>query len=129
VIVIDCSAMVDALAAAESTEKLRERMSDEDLHAPALLDYEVVAVLRGLVRRGHLSAPRAHDVLTDFDDLAVQRWPSSDGLRRRAFQLRDSVQAYDAAYIALAEVLDCPLLTRDARLSRTTGHQARIEVL
>ncbi|MHB8246969.1 MAG: type II toxin-antitoxin system VapC family toxin [Acidimicrobiales bacterium] len=58
---------------------------------------------------------------------SVQRWPSADGLRRRAFQLRVSVSSYDAAYTALAEALDCPLVTRDKRLSRSTGHGARIE--
>jgi predicted nucleic acid-binding protein len=50
-------------------------------------------------------------------------------LRRRALDLRDSLTAYDAAYVVLAEALDCPLLTRDARLARASGHEARIEVL
>jgi len=50
---------------------------------------------------GHLSAARAQDVLTDFDDLPIHRWPSVDGLRGRAFQLRDTISAYDAAYVAL----------------------------
>jgi predicted nucleic acid-binding protein len=104
-------------------------MSDEDLHAPGLVDYEVVAALRGLVFGGHLTAARAEDALTDFDDLTIERWPSSDGLRRRAFQLRDNVSAYDAAYIALAESLDCSLLTRDARLGKTRSHRARVEAL
>jgi predicted nucleic acid-binding protein len=100
----------------------------EDLHAPGLLDYEVVSALRGLTRGGHLSVARAADLLTDFDDLRVRRWPFADALRRRAYQLRDSVSAYDAAYVALAEALDCRLLTRDARLGRSTGHRAQIEV-
>jgi predicted nucleic acid-binding protein len=67
-------------------------------------------------------------LLTDFEDLPVQRWPFGDGLRRRAFQLRDNVPAYDAAYVALAEALECPLLTRDSRLARSSGHAAHIEV-
>jgi predicted nucleic acid-binding protein len=75
-----------------------------------------------------MSAGRAQDLLTDFEDLPIQRWPSAGPLRRRAFQLRDSVSAYDAAYVVLAEALDCPLLTRDARLARSSGHNARIEV-
>ena len=57
-----------------------------------------------------------------------QRWPSADALRRRAFQLRDNVSAYDAAYVALAEALDCTLVTRDGRLARSSGHYAHIEV-
>lgn len=128
-IVIDCSAVVDALTAADDATSLRARMSGEDLHTPALLDFEVVAALRGLVLGSHLTPTRAQDALTDFEDLPIERWPSSDSLRRRAFQLRDNVSGYDAAYVALAEALDCPLLTRDARLSKSSGHQARIEVL
>ncbi len=128
-IVVDCSAVVDALTAADDATSLRARMSGEDLHAPALLDFEVVAALRGLVLGSHLTPTRAQDALTDFEDLRIERWPSSDSLRRRAFQLRDDISAYDAAYVALAEALDCPLLTRDARLSKSSGHQARIEVL
>lgn len=79
--------------------------------------------------RGDLAAARAEDALTDFDDLEVLRWPSGDGLRRRAFQLRDTVSAHDAAYVALAEALGCALLTRDARLARAAGHLVRIDVL
>jgi predicted nucleic acid-binding protein len=129
VIVIDCSAVVDALTAAQDADGLRARMSDEDLHAPALLDFEVVAALRGLVLGHHLTPARAEDALTDFDDLTIEHWPSSDGLRKRAFQLRHNVSAYDAAYIALAEALNCPMLTRDDKLRKSGGHHVRIEVL
>ena len=128
-IVIDCSAVVDALTAADDANSLRARMSGEDLHAPVLLDFEVVAALRGLVLGSHLTAARAEDALTDFEDLTIERWPSSDSLRRRALQLRHNVSAYDAAYIALAEALTCPMLTRDGRLQKSAGHHARIEVL
>jgi predicted nucleic acid-binding protein len=129
VIVIDCSAVVDALTAAADANDLRARMSGEDLHAPALLDFEVVAALRGLVLGSHLTPARAEDALTDFDDLTVERWPSADALRRRTFELRHNVSAYDAPYIALAEALDCPMLTRDGRLRTSAGHHARVEVL
>ncbi|WGW11634.1 type II toxin-antitoxin system VapC family toxin [Saxibacter everestensis] len=126
--VVDCAAVVDALTAAPGTDELRACLATGDLHAPSLVDFEVVSALRGLTLGGHLSASRAEDFLTDFDDLLIQRWPAADVLRRRAFQLRDNVSAYDAAYVALAEALDCPLLTRDSRLSRSSGHGARIEV-
>jgi len=128
-IVIDCSAVVDALTIAEEAKRLRARMSGEELHAPALLDFEVVAALRGLALGRHLTLARAEDALTDFEDLTIERWPSSDGLRKRALQLRHNVSAYDAAYVALAEALDCPMLTRDERLRVSAGHHARIEVL
>lgn len=127
-IVVDCAAVVDALTAVAGTDDLRARLAAEELHAPSLLDFEIVSAVRGLTLAGHLSAARAQDLLTDFDDLPIQRWPSANALRRRAFQLRDNVSAYHAAYVALAEALDCTLLTRDARLARSSGHSARIEV-
>lgn len=127
-IVVDSSAVVDALSALGGTEELRAHLAGQDLHAPNLVDFEVVAALRGLTLGGHLSAARAEDLLTDFDDLHLQRWPSADALRRRAFQLRDNVSGYDAVYVALAEALHCPLVTRDGRLARSTGHSAQIEI-
>jgi predicted nucleic acid-binding protein len=128
VIVIDCAALVDALSAAPDTAELRAQLADEELHAPSLLDYEVLSAVRGLTLGGHISPARAADVLTDFDDLPVTRWPFADPLRRRAFVLRDAMSAYDAASVVLAEALGCPLVTRDLRLARSTGHGVRIEV-
>lgn len=127
-IVVDCAAVVDALTGVPGTDELRAHLAAEDLHAPSLVDFEVVSAVRGLTLRGHLSPTRAEDLLTDFDDLSLQRWPSADALRRRAFQLRDNVSAYDAAYVALAEALDCTLVTRDGRLARSSGHSAQIQV-
>lgn len=128
-IVLDSAAVVDALTAVAGSEQLRDRLRDEELHAPDLLDFEIVSVLRGMTLGGHLSPSRAGDLLSDFDDLPVCRWPAPDSLRRRAFQLRNNLSGYDAAYVALAESLVCPLLTRDARLARSCGHDVRIEVL
>lgn len=127
-IVVDCAALVDALTGVADGGRLRDRLSTEDLHAPALLDHEVVSALRGLVRRGALSPERATDVLADFDDLSVERWAAGDALRRRAWSLRENVSAYDAAYVALAEALAFPLVIRDARLARASGHGAHVEV-
>ncbi|RBY77120.1 VapC toxin family PIN domain ribonuclease [Geodermatophilus sp. TF02-6] len=128
-IVVDCAAVVDVLTGVEGSDPLRSRLLAEDLHAPALLDYEVVSALRRLVRRGALSADGATGVLADYSDLAVERWAAHDALRRRAWVLRENVSAYDAAYVALAEALECPLVTRDTRLARTPGHGALVEVL
>ena len=127
-IIIDCAAVVDAITAVDGTDDLRAALAEEELNAPALLDFEVVSVLRGLTFRGHLTATRAQDALTDFDDLEIRRWPSGDGLRRRAFQLRHNMSAYDAAYVCLAEALDCTLLTRHVRLVNAAGHLVTIEV-
>ena len=92
-IVADCAAVVDALTAVEGTDDLRALLASEELNAPALLDFEVVSALRGLTLRGDLTAARAEDALTDFDDLEVRRWPSDDAFRRRVFQLRANVSA------------------------------------
>lgn len=127
-IVVDSAALVDALTAVAGTEDLRECLARNELHAPTLIDFEVVSALRGLTLGGHLSPARAEDLLTDLDDLRIERWPAEDPLRRRAFQLRQNLSAYDAAYVALAEALDCPLVTRDARLAGASGHSAQIDV-
>ncbi|WP_225978502.1 type II toxin-antitoxin system VapC family toxin [Gandjariella thermophila] len=125
---MDSAAIVDALSGVDGTGDLRKVLATEELHAPALLDFEVVSALRGLTVAGHLSPARAHDLLTDYDDLPLHRWAFEDGLRRRAFQLRNNISAYDAAYVALAETLGCTLVTRDARLGRSAGHDAHIAV-
>ncbi|HVX44777.1 MAG TPA: type II toxin-antitoxin system VapC family toxin [Mycobacteriales bacterium] len=127
-IVVDSAAAVDALTNAPGSDELRDRLSGEELHAPSLLDYEFVSALRGLTLAGALSAARAQDAFTDFEDLPIRRWPPADALRRRAFALRHNVSAYDAAYVVLAEALDCALVTRDARLGRSSGHAVKIEV-
>lgn len=128
-IVVDAAAVVDALLAAPGSEAIAARLGRDELHAPALLDAEMVSVARGLTLGSHISAARAGDVLTDFDDLPIERWSFSEPFRRRAFDLRDNISAYDAAYVALAEALGCVLITRDARLARSVGHDARIELL
>lgn len=127
-IVVDCAAVVDALTGVEGTGPLRALLAGEELHAPALLDVEVVSALRGLTLCGNLAATRAEDALADFQVLEIRRWPFLDAFRRRAFSLRDNVSAYDAAYLVLAEALDCRLLTRDVRLARSSGHVVAIEV-
>lgn len=127
-IVVDCAAVVDALTAVEGSEELRAALADEDLHAPSLLDFEVVSALRGMTLRHHITPARARDALTDFDALPIERWPSAAPLRLRAFSLRDNVSAYDAAYVVLAEALQCPVLTRDTRLARSSGHDVEIRV-
>lgn len=127
-IVVDSAAVVDALTGVAGTDGLRARLRDEDLHAPMLLDFEVVSALRGLTLGGRLSVERSEDVLTDYADLSIHRWEGADALRRRAFQLRNDVSAYDAAYVVLAESLECPLLTRDGRLARSGGHAVQIEL-
>ena len=120
-IVVDSAAVVDALTVASGSQDLRAELTAEELHAPTLLDFEIVSALRGLTLSGQLSAARAQDALTDFDDLAIQRWPSGAALQLRAFSLRDNLTADDAAYVALAEALRCPFVTRDAHRPAPAG--------
>lgn len=127
-IVVDSAALVDALGGIRDADALRDQLAREDLHAPTLVDFEVVSALRRLTLTGALGGERAEDLLADFEDLVIRRWPFIDPFRRRALALRHNLSAYDAAYVTLAEVLACPLVTRDGRLARSTGHDARIEV-
>lgn len=127
-IVVDASAIVDALTGFQGCDELRHHLAVEELHAPPLLDFEFVSALRGLTLAGRLTSARAQDALIDFDALAIHRWEAGDALRRRAYSLRENLTAYDAAYVALAEALGCELVTRDARLARSSGHAVPITV-
>ncbi|MEZ5124194.1 MAG: type II toxin-antitoxin system VapC family toxin [Solirubrobacterales bacterium] len=127
-IVVDTSAVVDALTGVPGCDELRSHLAGEELHAPALLDFEFVCALRGLTLAGRVSATRANDALIDFDALPIYRWEAGPSLRRRAYSLRDNLTAYDAAYVALAEALECQMVTRDARLARSSGHAVPIVV-
>jgi predicted nucleic acid-binding protein len=127
-IVVDAAAVVDALTGLQGCEELRHCLAVEELHAPTLLDFEFVSAMRGLTLAGSLTAARANDALTDFEALPIHRWKAGDALRRRAYSLRQNLTAYDAAYVALAEALQCELVTRDARLARSSGHAVPITV-
>ncbi len=93
--------------------------------APHLLDFEVASALRGLVRRRELTGRRAQRALLDLSDLRLIRYSARD-LLPRIWSLRESLSAYDASYIALAELLAIPLVTTDSRLARSHGHSAEI---
>lgn len=126
-IVVDTSALVAALTSYDVSDALPRRLNQAaSLHSPHLVDSEVVNALRGLVLRSQLSPDRARDALSDFVALPIIRYPAV-ALIPRIWQLRDSLTAYDATFVALAETLDCPLITCDARLSNGQ-HAAVTEV-
>ena len=129
-IVVDASVILDLILAQSAAEAIGRRLfaPSETLHAPELLDLEVLQVLRRHWRAGSLSASRGEIAVADLDDLPVIRHPHGE-LVERIWQLRADVTAYDAAYLALAEALDAPLVTQDARLARAAGHTARVELV
>ena len=126
-LVVDTSAALAALVAEEPNAALVERLgADGDLHAPHLIDVELVHALRRLVHRGELAGDRAQAARADFGDLPIVRYPHV-ALVDRMWELRDNVTAYDAAFVALSEALGVPLVTTDARLASAPGHKAEVE--
>lgn len=128
-IVVDASAVLEVLLQTPAAARVSRRIfaSGETLHAPHLLDVEIAQVLRRYARSGVISAERGAEALTDLADLPLNRYPHFV-LLPRIWQLRQNVTAYDAAYLALAEALDAPLLTRDRALA-SAGSGVRVEVL
>lgn len=104
------------------------RAADAALHAPELMDIEVLHVLRRAVSREQLTPRRAEQALRVLESLPLTRH-SHAPLRRRCWQLRANLSAYDAAYVALAEGLGARLLTRDARIAKAPGLGAVVEVV
>jgi predicted nucleic acid-binding protein len=129
VIVVDASALLEVLLRTAAAEAVEKRLLDarETLHAPHLLDVEVAQVIRRYAASGELDQERGRAVLADLGDFPVRRYPHGF-LLPRVWELRNNLTAYDAVYVALAEALDAPLLTRDRRLVATAGHHARIEL-
>ena len=128
-IVVDASCVVEVLLQTEIAAAVEARWRrGGTLHAPEVVDLEVLQVLRRLVTLRELSADRAAMALEALERLALQRW-SHVHLRRRVWALRANLTAYDAVYVALAERLRCELVTRDGRLARSSGHAARVELV
>jgi predicted nucleic acid-binding protein len=129
-IVVDASAMLEVLLVTPAAGRVMDRLfsSGETLHAPHLLDLEVAQVLRRYCALGELGARRGREALQDLAELPLVRYPH-DLFLPRVWELRRNLTAYDAAYVALAEALDAPLLTRDEALAGAPGHTARIELI
>jgi predicted nucleic acid-binding protein len=123
VIVIDASAILELLLNTPASGRVAERLfaRNDTLHAPHLLDLEVAQVLRRYTLAGEMEAERSEQALEDLADLPLNRYPH-DVFLFRIWALRRNLTAYDAAYIALAEALDAPLVTRDDALARAPGH-------
>ena len=129
-IVLDASAAIAWLLQSPAAIKIEKRLFSptQSLHAPHLLDVEVAQVLRRYVREKIISAQRGQEALEDLADMPLSRYPH-DFLIPRVWELRATLTAYDAVYVALAELLDAPLLTCDGKIASASGHSANVEVV
>ncbi len=129
--VLDASAVVEWLLGSERGDAVVAQLLDDPdgaFFAPDLLDVEVVQAFRRLARSGSVSDPRATGAVELLQALPLER-RSAAILVPRIWTLRDNLSAYDAAYVALAEALDCPLLTCDARSADAPGHGVKVRVV
>ena len=129
-IVIDASVLANALADDEESGHTarRELRTAAEIAAPDLVDVETVSVLRKRWLHGALTEQRFSTAITHLQQFGFERAPTLR-LMPRAFELRANVSAYDACYVALAEYLDCELVTSDVRLAQATGPRCPIRVL
>lgn len=124
-IVLDASAALCALLNAGAA---RDALGSEQLHVPHLIDSEIASGLRRRVAAGALAAEAGWTLLDTWRRLGMTRYPVFSILER-IWELRENVSAYDASYVALAELLGCALLTADGRLSRAPGLRCAVTVV
>lgn len=128
-IVVDASVLATGLIDDEEYGDLaRARLLGEQLVAPQLILLEVASVVRRQALAGRIGVRRAESAMADLADIPLQLAPHRR-LLARAWDLRDNLTPYDAAYVALAELLDCVLLTADTRLSKAPGVRCECEVM
>jgi len=121
-IVVDASVVVEVLLGTAAGRAAADRLfaRGESLHAPELVDVEAAQAIRRYAALGELKPARAREAIRDLEDLPITRYPHAD-LLPRIWELRHNLTAYDAAYLALAEALRAPLLTRDGGLASARG--------
>jgi len=129
-LVVDASVVVEVLLQTDRGIRIEDRLfaPGETLHVPHLIDIEVAHALRRAWLQGTLEAVRAEEALDDLAAWSLIRYPH-DLFLSRIWNLRHNVTAYDAVYVALAEVLNVRLLTCDAPLASSSGHEVVIEVV
>jgi predicted nucleic acid-binding protein len=127
VIVIGSSAMANALVGDPANPDLLALLADEELHAPALLDFEVATALRGHAMGGTLDPVQLDDAVEDFIAFRIERHPMT-GFLGHLLDLRENFTVYDAAYLVLAQALEAPIVSADAKLREATrfGFDVRI---
>ena len=129
-IVVDASALADALIDdAPMGEAARAALaSDPHWAAPAHLLVEVLSVIRGKALGGKLGPARAQEAVAALPTLVIDQIDLAT-LTDRMWQLRGNLSAYDAAYVAAAELLACPLVTGDGRLAKAPGIGCEIRLV
>ncbi len=129
-IVVDASVIIHLLLNTSLSGDIAEtiRPPEESLHAPQLIDLEVLQVLRRYVLSEQISKERGLEALQDFNDLGIHRH-EHQALVGRVWSLRNNFTAYDAVYVALAEALGATLLTSDAAFANTAYHDADVRVI
>ena len=129
-IVLDASALVEWLLRTASGRRVEARLLDNatTLHAPHVVDLEIAQALRRLVAANQIDAELADYALADFSHVALRRY-RHDLFLPRIWELRPTLTAYDAAYVALAEALGAPIITCDRRAASSRGHHARFELI
>ncbi len=126
-VVVDSSAVIHALLGLGTRELLGVLVSGEAV-APHLIDLEVLHSLRNSAVQARASEADLREAVAIYASFHIERF-SHVLLLNRIWELRKNVTAYDASYVALAERLQIPLLTRDRRLANSSGHAARIEYI
>ncbi|MFN0022633.1 MAG: type II toxin-antitoxin system VapC family toxin [Parvularculaceae bacterium] len=129
-IVVDASAVVEWLLRRPAGETVNTRFTQSRgmIYAPHIIDLEIAHALRRYVVSGALTVARAEEALTDFGIFPLRRFGHAF-LMRRVWMLRNNLTAYDAAYVALAEMLMAPLVTCDSGISSASGHFATVELI
>lgn len=128
-IVLDASAAVELLLNTATGKRVTARLAaGGGIHCPHLIDVEIAQTLRRLAARAEITTERAAAALAHWSNLDVERYPHAPFLDR-IWGLRENFSAYDAAYVALAEVLRAPLITGDQRLTAAPATSARIEFI
>jgi predicted nucleic acid-binding protein len=127
VIVVDASAVVELLLGGGVAPRLRGRLHGENVHAPFLVEVETLQALRRIAHTRSLSEDDAAIARDGLDAMPLVLYPHRPFMER-VWDLRHTLTAYDASYVALAELLQAPLITCDARLAAAHGHDAEIEL-
>ena len=119
--VVDASVLIAALVDTGPEGRwARAEIGEEDVAGPELALVEATNTLRRLEQTGSLSARDAANALRELVSGPLELHAFSP-FAERVWELRGNLTSYDAWYVALAEALDCPLLTLDLRMSRSPG--------